>query len=249
MDSERRSQMRKMLTAVLVACAAAAMVPAGAAAKPKTAKFWVEVNGTQYTTWETKRHDTYFDCQGQRWTRGGGSEEINFRTKKIRALVTLLNGGIQVKYGTWDRFKQGDYYMRGKGSVDRAGERVFGIEPDERCWDGDEPTETSGPYDCKTFSGPYDVDLDWRDKALEASATPLVTTHPKYDKCPIVTPDGVLGASFTEVKSDPFPYKDLFAKKFKYHEILGSKDFTYDDGKHTTAYTKVRWTARFRRVK
>ncbi|HEX8648598.1 MAG TPA: hypothetical protein VF715_17015 [Thermoleophilaceae bacterium] len=241
--------MRKTLVAVLVACTAAAMVPSGAAAKPQIAKFWVEVNGTQYTTWETKRHDTYFDCQGQRWTRGGGSEEINFRTKKIRALVTLLNGGIQVKYGTWDRFKQGDYYMRGKGSVDRIGEQVFGIEPDQRCWDGDEPTEQSGPYDCKTFPVTYDVDLDWHDKKLAAEASPLITTHPKYEKCPITTPDGVLGGVFTNVQSDPFPYKDLFSKKFKYHEILGSKDFTYDDKRHTTAYTKVRWTARFRRVK
>ena len=241
--------MRKMLTVALVACATAAMAPAHAAAKPKTAKFWVEVNGTQYTTWETKRHNTYFDCQGQRWTRGGGTEEINFRTKKIRALVTLLNGHIQVKYGTWDRFKQGDYYIRGRGTVERAGERVHGIEPDERCWDGG-PTEQSGPYDCKPYTSiSFDVDLDWRDSRLEAGASPMVGSHPKYEKCPIVTPDGVLGGSFEEIQSDPFPYRDLFAKKLKYHEILGSKDFTYDDGRHTTAYTKVRWTARFRRVK
>jgi len=251
MDSERRSKMRKTLAAALVACAAAAMVPAGAGAatKAKTGKFWLEVNGTQYTTWETKQHDTYFDCQGQRWTRGKGSEEINFRTKKIKALVTLRNGHVQVKYGNWHPWKQGDYYIRGKGSVERIGENVHGIEPDERCWDGDKPTEESGPYDCKTFPVTWDVDLDWRDSRLEADASPMITTNPRYEKCPIVTPDGVLGGVFTTVQSDPFPYKDLFHKKFKYHEILGSKDFTYDDGRHTTAYTKVRWTARFRRVK
>ena len=244
--------MRKTLAATLVACAATALVPAGAgaAAKEKSARFWIEVNGTQYTTWEEKRHNTYFDCQGQRWERGGGSEEINFRTKKIKALVTLRGGSVQVKYGTWDRFKQGDYYMRGKGSVDRIGESVFGIDPDERCWDGDKPTETSGPYDCRPYQGlTYDVDLNWRGKTLETDASPLITTHPKYDKCPIVTPDGVQGASFTTIPSQDFDYRDLFAKRFKYHEILGSKDFTYDDKRHTTAYTKVRWTARFRRVK
>jgi hypothetical protein len=243
--------MKKIVTAVLVACTAAAMAPtaAGAATKPKVAKFWVEVNGTQVTTWETKRHDTYFDCQGQRWTRGGGIEEINFRTKKVRALITLRNGHVQVKYGTWHPFKQGDYYIRGKGSVDRTGENVHGIEPDERCWDGG-PTEESGPYDCKPYTSiPMDVDLDWRDSRLQAEASPMVGSHPKYEKCPVVTPDGVLGGSFEEIQSDPFPYKDLFAKKFKYHEVLGSKDFTYDDGRHTTAFTKVRWTARFRRVK
>jgi hypothetical protein len=242
--------MKKALTLMLVACAAAALAPAGAAAasKTKTAKFWVEVNGTQVTTWETKQHDTYYDCQGQRWTRGKGQEEINFRTKKIKALVTLRNGHVQVKYGTWHPFKQGNYYIDGKGSVEREGERIFGIEPDERCWDGG-PTEESGPYDCKPFPVTYDVDLDWRDGALEASASPRIGTHPRYERCPIVTPDGILGASFEEIQSEPFPYKDLFAKKFKYHEILGSKDFTYDDKRHTTAFTKVRWTARFRRVK
>jgi hypothetical protein len=239
-----------MFTAVLVACTAAALAPAGAgaASKPKTGKFWLEVNGTQVTTWETKRHNTYFDCQGQRWTRGGGTEEINFRTKKIKALVTLRNGHLQVKYGNWHPWKQGDYYIRGKGSVDRTGESVFGIEPDERCWDGG-PTEESGPYDCRPIPVTYDVDLDFHDSKIKAEADPMITTHPKYEKCPITTPDGILGASFEPIESDPFPYRDLFAKKFKYHEILGSKDFTYDDGRHTTAYTKVRWTARFRRVK
>ncbi|HEX8743272.1 MAG TPA: hypothetical protein VF712_09060 [Thermoleophilaceae bacterium] len=242
--------MRKTFTVVLAACAAAAvMAPAGAsAAKPKTGKFWIEVNGTQVTTWETKRHDTYFDCQGQRWTRGGGTEEINFRTKRIRALITLRNGHVQVKYGNWHPFKQGDYYIRGKGSVERSGERVFGIEPDERCWDGG-PTEESGPYDCRPIPVTYDVDLEWHDSKLEAEASPMITTNPRYDKCPLVTPDGILGAQFEVIESEPFPYRDLFSPKFKYHEILGSKDFTYDDGRHTTAHTKVRWTARFRRVK
>ena len=77
----------------------------------------------------------------------------------------------------------------------------------------------------------------------------MITTNPRYEKCPIKTPEGILGASFENIESEPFPYKDLFAKKFKYHEVLGSKDFTYDDKRHTTAHTKVRWTARFQRVK
>ena len=237
-------------TAVAALCAASCLVPATAnAAKPKTAKFWVSVNGTQVTTWKTERHNTYFDCQGQRWTRGGGTEEINFRTKKIKAMITLRNGHVQMKYGTWKPFAQGDYYMRGTGSVERQGESVFGIEPDERCWDGDEPTEVSGPYDCRPIPVTYDVDLDWHDSKLEAEADPMITTNPRYEKCPIQTPEGILGASFENIESEPFPYKDLFAKKFKYHEVLGSKDFTYDDERHTTAHTKVRWTARFHRVK
>jgi hypothetical protein len=240
---------RLAITLALACCGASALAPAGAgaASKAKTAKFWVEVNGTQYTTWEEKRHDTYFDCQGQRWTRGGGSEEINFRTKKIRALVTLRNGHVQVKYGNWHPFKQGDYYIPGKGTVERTGEKVFGIEPDERCWDGG-PTEESGPYDCKSFPVTFDVDLDWHDSRLETEASPRIG-HQRYEKCPIVTPEGILGGIWEEVQSDPFPYRDLFHPKFKYHEVLGSKDFTYDDKRHTTAYTKVRWTARFRRVK
>jgi hypothetical protein len=241
--------MKKTLATTLLACAAVALAPAGAtaASKAKVGKFWVEVNGTQVTTWETKQHNTYYDCQGQRWMRGKGEEVIDFRTKKIRALVTLRKGHIQVKYGNWHPFKQGDYYMRGKGRVEREGETIFGIEP-AVCFD-DGPTEESGPYDCKTYPVTFDVDLDWPDGRLEASASPVIGSHPRYERCPIATPDGVLGATFEEIQSDAFPYKDLFAKKFKYHEILGSKDFTYDDKRHTTAFTKVRWTARFRRVK
>ena len=241
--------MKKMLAVMLVACAAAAIAPAGAgaASKPKVGKFWLEVNGTQVTTWETKQHNTYFDCQGQRWARGKGEEVINFRTKKIKALVTLRNGFVQVKYGNWHPFKQGDYYIRGKGTVERTGERIFGIDPDERCWDGG-PTEESGPYDCREIPVTYDVDLDFRDGRIETEASPMITTNPRFEKCPIVTPAGILGADFEVIQSEPFPYRDLFAKKFKYHEILGSKDFTYDDKRHTTAHTKVRWTARFRRV-
>jgi hypothetical protein len=242
--------MKKTLALTIAACCAAALAPAGAgaASKPKTAKFWVSVNGTQVTTWKTERHNTYFDCQGQRWTSGKGEEVINFRTKKIRALITLRNGHAQMKYGTWKPFAQGDYYMRGTGSVERTGVRIFGIEPDERCWDGG-PTEESGPYDCRPIPVTYDVDLEWHDSKLEAAADPMITTNPRYDKCPIVTPTGILGASFETIESEPFPYKDLFAKKLKYHEVLGSKDFTYDDERHTTAHTKVRWTARFHRVK
>jgi hypothetical protein len=242
--------MKKILSLTIAACCAAALAPAGAgaASKPKTAKFWVSVNGTQVTTWKTERHNTYFDCQGQRWTSGQGEEVINFRTRKIKALITLRNGHVQMKYGNWHPFKQGDYYIRGTGSVERTGESIFGIEPDERCWDGG-PTEESGPYDCRPIPVTYDVDLDWHDSKLKAEADPMITTNPRYEKCPITTPEGILGASFEPIESEPFPYKDLFAKKFKYHEVLGSKDFTYDDKRHTTAHTKVRWTARFQRVK
>ena len=241
--------MKKKLTIALAACASlAALAPAGAgaASKPKVGKFWLEVNGTQVTTWETKQHNTYYDCQGQRWMRGKGEEVIDFRTKKIKALVTLRNDHVQVKYGNWHPFKQGDYYIRGKGRVERTGERIFGIEP-AVCFD-DGPTEESGPYDCRTIPVTYDVDLDWRDSRLEAEASPMVGSHPRYEKCPIVTPDGILGAQFEVIQSEEFPYRDLFAKKLKYHEILGLKDLTYDDKRHTTASTKVRWTARFRRV-
>jgi hypothetical protein len=235
--------MKKALTLTIVACCAAALAPAGAgaASKPKTAKFWVSVNGTQVTNGKTERHNTYFDCQGQRWTSGRGEEVIDFRT-------TLRNGHMQMKYGTWKPFAQGDYYMRGTGRVERTGETVFGIEPDERCWDGG-PTEQSGPYDCRPIPVTYDVDLEWHDSKLEAEADPMITTNPRYERCPIVTPSGILGASFETIESEPFPYKELFSPKFKYHEVLGSKDFTYDDKRHTTAHTKVRWTARFRRVK
>jgi hypothetical protein len=242
--------MKKTLTIALAACAClAALAPAGAtaASKPKVGKFWLEVNGTQVTTWETKQHNTYYDCQGQRWTRGKGEEVIDFRTKKIKALVTLRNGHLMVKYGNWHPFKQGDYYIRGKGRVEREGERIFGIEPAE-CFDAGDPTEESGPYDCRSIPVTYDVDIDFPNGAIKTEASPMITTHPKFEKCPIVTPTNILGAVFEEVESDPFPYKDLFAKKLKYHEILGSKDFTYDDKRHTTAFTKVRWTVRLRRV-
>ena len=243
--------MKKALTLTIAVCCAAALAPAGAGAaipKAKTARFWVQVNGTQVTTWKTEKHNTYFDCQGQRWMSGRGEEVINFRTKKIKALLTLRNGHMQMKYGTWKPFAQGDYYMRGQGTVERTGETIFGIDPDSRCHDGG-PTEQSGPYDCRSIPVTYDVDLDWHDSKLEAEADPLFTTNPRFKNCPIATPNGVLGATFETIESEPFPYTDLYRKKFKYHEVLGSNDFFYDDKRYTTAHTKVRWTARFQRVK
>ena len=243
--------MRRTLSLILIACIAAAVVPAAAGAavkKPRSAKFLVSADGIQVTEWDAPRQNLYYDCQGQRWNRGRGSEIVSFRTKKVRALITLWPGRQpDVKFGTWDRFAQSKQ-LKGPGKVERIGEMINGIDPDERCWDGGPTEQNTGPYDCGNRKTTVTVSLRWTDRlGLDTLATP----YPIYKNCPIMSADGVDDAAITDgilsyEKLDP---RDLFARKFKYHEILGGEDFTETTSWGRTSNTKVRWTMRFQRVK
>ena len=246
--------MKKTLCALALAGCAAALAPAGAAAakpakaKPKTAKFLVQVVGTQTTTWKEPRRNLYRDCKGQTWTEAGGQETVEFRTKQTRVLITDTGRVPKVKFGTWNPRAQGDYYLEGKGSVDRTGEKVYGLEPDPRCADGDEITRwNTGPYDCRHIPVTYDVDIDWA-VTLAATASARIGYPVQYKNCPHSAPHPVIPTRFTPVRSEPFHAKELFSKKVKYHEVLGQADFRADNHLSSTE-SKVRWTIRFKRVK
>ena len=238
--------MRKALSLTLVACVAAALAPAGAAAatKPKTARFYVSVIGTQVVDYEEPRRNTYRDCQGQRWTRAKGNEVMTFRSKKTKALITYTGRGApQVKLGTWKRFAAGRYALAATGAVERTGEKVFGIEPSV-CFDAGEPTETNtGPYDCGPRKLRYDVFVGWSDAiALDVGAKKWA----RYANCPVDAPSGVTEGSFTRIQSEPFPAKDVFDPKFRVHEILAAKDFQ-EKTVNDTSTARVTWKIRFER--
>lgn len=243
--------MKKTLCALAIAGCAVALAPAGATAakpaKPRTAKFLVQVVGTQVTTWNEPRRNLYRDCKGQQWTEGGGQETVEFRTKQTRVLITDTGRIPKVKFGTWKPRSQGDYYLEGKGSVDRTGAKYYGLEPDSRCFDGGETRWDTGPYDCKRFPVNYDVDIDWR-VTLAALASPRLGYAPQFKNCPHTAPHPVIPTKFTPVRSEPFNAKALFSRKAKYHEVLGGADYRDDTHLHSTE-TKVRWTIRFKRVK
>ena len=244
--------MTKTLCTLAIAGCAAALAPAGAAAakpakKPQTAKFLVQVVGTQTTTWKEPRRNMYSNCQGQWWTEAGGQETVEFRTKESKVLITDTGRIPKVRFNTWNPRSRGDYYLDGKGTVDRTGEKVIGIDPDSRCWDGGETRETTGPYDCRSIPVIYNVDIDWA-VTLAAVANPRIGSFPRFNNCPIKAPHPVIPTKFSVVRSEPFHAKELFSRKSKYHEVLGQADYRVDD--HiSSAEAKVRWTIRFKRVK
>jgi hypothetical protein len=243
--------MKRTLCTLAIAGCAVALAPAGATAakpaKPKTAKFMVQVVGTQTTTWTEPRRNLSGDCKGQQWTQGGGQETVQFATKKTRVLITDIGRVPKVKFGTWNARAQGDYYLQGKGTVDRTGEKIFGLEPDYRCFDGGPTRWDTGPYDCRSFPVNYDVDIDWA-VTLAAVANARIGYNPQYKNCPHTAPHPVIPTRFTPVRSEPFHAKELFSPKTKYHEVLGTADFR-DDRHISSTESKVRWVIRFTRVK
>jgi hypothetical protein len=244
--------MKKTLCKLAIAGCAAALAPAGAAAakpaKPKTAKFLVQVVGTQVTTYTEPKRYIGGDCKGRQWTQAGAQETVEFRTKESKVLITDTGRVPKVKFNTWNPRAQGDYYLDGKGSVDRTGEKVFGLEPDPRCADGDEVTRSdTGPYDCRRIPVYYHVDIDWA-VTLAAVANSRIGSIPQFKNCPISAPHPVIPTKFTVVRSEPFHAKELFSRKSKYHEVLGQADYRVDDHL-SSAEAKVRWTIRFKRVK
>lgn len=244
--------MKRTLCTLAIAGCAAALAPAGAAAakpakKPQTAKFLVQVVGTQVTTWKEPKRYVGGDCKGRQWTESGGQETVEFRTKESKVLITDTGRIPKVRFNTWNPRSKGDYYLDGKGSVDRTGEKVFGLEPDPRCFDGGETRETTGPYDCRSIPVTYNVDIDWA-VTLAAVANPRIGTIPQYRNCPVMAPTEVVPTKFSVVRSQPFHAKELFSRKAKYHEVLGQADFRRDEHFSSTE-TKVRWTIRFKRVK
>jgi hypothetical protein len=244
--------MKKTLCTLALAGCAVALAPAGATAakpaKPKAAKFLVQVVGTQTTTYTEPRRNLYSNCLGQRWTEASAQETVEFRTKQSKVLITDTGRVPKVKLNTWNPRAQGDYYLAGRGTVDRTGEKIFGLDPDPRCADGDEVTrEDTGPYDCRSIPVDYHVRIDWA-VTLAAVANPRIGTLPQYKNCPISAPHPVIPTKFTIVRSEPFHAKELFAKKAKYHEVLGQADYRVDD-MIATREAKVRWVIRFKRVK
>jgi len=245
--------MKKTLCTLVVAGCAAALAPAGAAAakpvtKPKTAKFLVQVVGTQVTTYTEPRRYIGGDCKGKQWTEASAQETVEFRTKQSKVLITDTGRVPKVKFNTWNPRAQGDYYLDGKGTVDRTGEKLFGLEPDPRCADGDEiQLQDTGPYDCRSIPVSYHVDIDWA-VTLAAVANSRIGSIPQFKNCPMSFPHPVLPAKFTPVRSEPFHAKELFARKTKYHEVLGQADYRADNHL-SSSETKVRWTIRFKRVK
>ena len=244
--------MKKTLCTLALAGCAVALAPAGGAeakpAKPRTAKFLVQVVGTQVTTYNEPRRYIGGDCKGKQWTEASAQETIEFRTKQTKVLITDTGRVPKVKFGTWSTRAQGDYYIDGKGSVDRTGEKVYGLEPDPRCADGDEITRSdTGPYDCRQIPVSYDVDIDWK-LTLAAVASPRLGYTPQFKNCPIRAPHPVIPAKFSVVRSEPFYAKELFSKKASYHEVLGQADYRADDHL-SSSEAKVRWTIRFKRVK
>lgn len=237
--------MRKALASTLVVCVAAALAPAGAAAaKPKTARFYVSAIGTQVIDYEEPQRNTYRDCQGQRWTRAKGNEVMTFRSKRTKALITYTGRGApRVKLGTWGRFAAGRYALTATGGIERAGEKVFGIEP-SACFEPGQPTETNtGPYDCRPMKLRYEVFVGWSDAiALGVNEK----SGARYENCPVDAPDGVLEGSFTRIESEPFPARDLFDPKFRVHEILAAKDFE-EKGAYARSTARVTWKIRFER--
>jgi hypothetical protein len=241
--------MRKAISLTLIACVATALAPATAGAaykKPKTARFYVSVLGTQVVNWDEPRHDGYSDCQGQRWTRGGGSEVITFRSKRVRALITYTGrGGPLVKLGTWNPLAAGEYAIEAKGGVERTGKIIHGIDPDSRCWDGG-PTEfDTGPYDCRKIPVSYRVYLDWG-STIELGVNESIATPVRYDNCPVYEPGDISEGSFTRIPSEPFPAKDLFDRRFRVHEILAAKEFR-DASVYHHSSARVTWKVRFER--
>ena len=244
--------MKKTLSALVIAGCAATLAPAGAAAatpakKPRTAKFLVQVVGTQTTTWNEPHRYLYGDCKGRQWTEAGGQETVAFRTKQTRVLITDTGRVPKVKFGTWNARAQGDYYLEGKGRVDRTGQKIYGLEPDMRCFSGGPTRWDTGPYDCREIPISYDVDIDWA-VTLAAVANPRLGYGAQFKNCPHVAPHPVIPTKFTPVRSEPVLAKDLFSRKAKYHEVLGQADFRDDTQIHSTE-SKVRWTIRFKRVK
>lgn len=223
--------MRKTLRALVIAGCAAALAPAGAAAKPKTAKFHVQVVGTQVTTWKEPKRYTGGDCNGREWTEAAGQETVEFSTK---ARTVAIGAG-----GKAPRIRLG-----GTGTVERTGEEVFGLDPGA-CFDGGETRRTTGPYDCRPIPVAYDVDVDWA-STLAAIATPRVAI-PRYANCPVMAPTEVIPTKFSVVRGRPFKAKTLFGRA-KSHEVVGQADFRRDE-QFSSTETKVRWTIKFKRVK
>ncbi|HEX8648176.1 MAG TPA: hypothetical protein VF715_14880 [Thermoleophilaceae bacterium] len=225
--------MKRTLSTLVIAGCAAALAPAGAAAaKPRTATFQVQVIGTQTTTWKEPRRSLYGDCEGQRWSEGSGQETIEFRTKQRKVVIREGGGRPKVR-------------LAGRGTVDRTGQRIFGIDPGP-CFDGGPVTEDTGPYDCRVIGVDYVVDIDWAE-TLAAVANPPAGRTPRFENCPHVAAYPVIPAKFTVVRSKPFRAKALFGKA-KSHEVAGQADYRRDE-QFSSTETRVRWTIRFKPVK
>jgi hypothetical protein len=243
--------MRKTLMAAVTA--AAALAPAGAAGAADQARFVAYVEGKQVTTWDIPRHDTYFNCQGQRWEEGGGREVVRFQIKPTRILVYRNRTGssLQMKIGTWSLFKQRPRFsITGSGKLERTGRIVRGIDPSV-CHDADDPTvEDTGPYDCGSRTLAPDVSIGWVGDRVHVDATDLLgPVGATFENCPVMGPVEPTEGGYTKI-GERYPVRDVFDRSQGLVEVLGRKTWTEKIAAgHGTATTTTTFKLRLRRAK
>ena len=242
------------LTAALIAALALA-APAAAAPGMKTAKFIAHVQGKQVTTWNEPRWKGNFDCQGQRYQEGGGTETVVFKSRRpFKILATKLGRIADVKYGTWKRLAQSKSFgIPTPGFVTRDGRILNSIEP-SWCFGGGPTESETGPYDCRTIARPgWHTLLGWRGDRVEVTVMDTdafaAPGQPEedFENCPLIIPHDADEAEITTI-SQRYPVRDVFDRSQGLVEVLGRKQFKYEDQfRHATA--TVSWKLRLRRVR
>lgn len=224
------------------------------AAKPQTARFVAYVEGKQVTDWKVPRYASGSDCQGQRYTEGGGGETIRFATKPFKLLAYRLPGRTEpmLRFGTWDQFAQTDAFsVKATGTLKRTGKLEYSLDPGQ-CHDADDPTSSdSGPYDCGRAPFTGYTSFSWRGKRM----TVHFTGSPKnddgstftFDNCPIEGPLEPLEGTWNEIDQE-FAPRDLLDASLGLHEVLGRKQWTDKIHRdHGTATTTTTFKLRLRR--
>ena len=226
------------------------------AAGPKIARFVAHVSAKQVTTWDVPRFNTYRNCQGQRWHEGGGTETIRWKTKPFRVMATKYAGHTDpyLRLNTWSIFKAPRTTTTpGAGFIERAGRKVYGIDPGE-CFDSGDPTiEQDGPYDCGRLPFAVAVGLDHRGGQVTVRGdtvhvpTGRGSAGDPYDACPVAAPEGADHSQWNEI-SQELPARELFDRSQGLTVVLGRK--TWMSGiaaDHGMATTTTTFTLRMRR--
>jgi hypothetical protein len=243
----------------VIACVAAAIAAAPAAAGIRTARFYVTATGKQDIHWAEPKHSTYKDCYNDYWIEGKGSEQVTFRAPRTKLLVTSFGHGIvQLQVGSWNPIgTAAGHEWTASGGADRYGIYRNGADAGT-CGTGGRPATDTGPYDCAKLDVPFvpALALEKGRLSLSLGAPQATSTRPRsFNRCPMKAPDGVTAGSVTTITS-ALPASELLDPGIGKLIVLGHKDFEYRTapgqlgfGGVLTSHAEVRWTVTLRRAR
>lgn len=203
----------------------------------------------EYTTkWEARKYRTFASCYRQDFTEGKGSEVLKLKTRKPERMTFEVEGG----YGMLVAAGR----QRGTGATAKLG-GSHRRENRSRSWSepgpcGGEAAEVKPENDCGLRLPNFEVNFvwyGWLQPAMGGDHSVPNRELERFDNCPVRYPKGSPGEAWN-LRRQRLPTRMVLGRRtFRVGDTQRWEEKAPAEGPGLTSTSKLKWTAKFVRVK